>query len=199
MRVLKLLSAPVRSIANFPLFQLLIVIAIILWLQAADDTSLAGQLFSGLDRLVDLSVQLSSKLLTVKSFTRAWLTSGFMIAYVYLVCLLILVALRALITAAADIVGRWNVLWLRSAIARERGVRAYRAWLPLERIRPADVPQNIWEERFAWPASDKPPYPPLPQRIIQGIAVYLVVVVVVFVALEIFIPPVAAWLVLSFQ
>jgi len=38
--------------------------------------------------------------------------------------------------------GLTNFLWLRNTIARERGIAAYRAWLPLERIRPADCPQE---------------------------------------------------------
>ena len=31
---------------------------------------------------------------------------------------------------------------LRNAIARERGIAAYRAWLPFERIRPVNIPQG---------------------------------------------------------
>ena len=38
-----------------------------------------------------------------------------------------------------DLIGRNNLFWLRSAIARERGIAAYRAWLPFEQIRPATV------------------------------------------------------------
>jgi len=61
-----------------------------------------------------------------------------MIAYVYLACLLILSLLRVTIRVAVDLVGRTNAFWLRNAIARERGIEAYRAWVPFERIRPAN-------------------------------------------------------------
>jgi hypothetical protein len=86
---------------------------------------------------------------TVKSFTKSWLISGFMIAYVYLAGSLILFLARLLIIAAVDFAGRHNLLYLRSAIARERGIGAYRAWIPLERIRPADISQRAWEEAYA--------------------------------------------------
>ena len=57
----------------------------------------------------------------------------------------------------------WTVIG--NAIARERGIAADRAWVPLERIRPVSIPQEKWEETFAWPANNEPPYPPLTQRI----------------------------------
>jgi hypothetical protein len=57
---------------------------------------------------------------------------------------------------------------LRNAIARERGIAAYRAWLPFEIIRLVSIPQEKWEETFAWPANNEPPYPPLAQRILRG-------------------------------
>jgi hypothetical protein len=47
MSVIKLLSAPIRTVVRFPLFQLIIVIVVILWLQAADETSTFGQIFNG--------------------------------------------------------------------------------------------------------------------------------------------------------
>jgi len=43
--------------------QLVIVIGVILWLQAADDKSVLGQIFNGLDKLVDATVQLFSAVL----------------------------------------------------------------------------------------------------------------------------------------
>jgi hypothetical protein len=85
--MIKLLAAPIRSIVKFPLFQLAVVVAVILLLQAADDKSAFGQIFNGLDKLVDSTVRLFSAVFNVKSFTKSWLTSGFMIAYVYLACL----------------------------------------------------------------------------------------------------------------
>jgi hypothetical protein len=58
MGMIKLLSAPIRSIVRFPLFQLAIVVAVILFLQSADENSAFGQIFIGLDKLVDASVVL---------------------------------------------------------------------------------------------------------------------------------------------
>ena len=170
--MIKLILAPLRRIVRFPLLQLAIVIAVILWLQAADDRSIFGQIFNGLDKLVDATVQLFSAVFTVKSFTKSWLISGFMIAYVYLAGSLILYLVRLMIIAAVDFVGRSNLLYLRNAIARERGIGAYRAWVPLERIRPAHISQQEWEQTFAWPADNKPPYPPLGHRIMRGVLSY---------------------------
>src|SRR5271169_1499604 len=161
MGMIKLLVAPIRSIVRFPLFQLAVVVAIILFLQAADDNTVAGKIFDGLDKLGNASVQLFSRLFAVKSFTRSGLTAGLMIGYVYLVCLLILFLLRIVIRAGVDFLGWSNAFGLRNAIARERGIAAYRAWVPFERIRPANVPQEQWEAAFAWPPDNRPPYPPL--------------------------------------
>ena len=55
MGMIKLLSAPIRSIVRFPLFQLAVVVAVILFLQAADDTSARGHMFNGLDKLVEFT------------------------------------------------------------------------------------------------------------------------------------------------
>ena len=196
MGVIKLLAAPIRSIVRFPLFQLAVVVAVILLLQAADDKSAFGQIFNGLDKLVDYTVRSLSTVFNVKSFTKSWLTSGFWIAYVYFACLLILSLLRFTIRAAVDLVGRSNLFWLRNAIARERGIAAYHAWVPFERIRPANIPQEKWEEAFAWPANNKPPYPPLAQRMLRGVISYVAVVLVAAVLLQVFTPfPVLTWLV----
>jgi hypothetical protein len=100
--------------------QFAIVIGVILWLQAADDRSIFGQIFNGLDKLVDGTAKLCSAVFTIKSFTKSWLISGFMIAYVYLAGSLILFLVRLMIIAAVDFVGRSNLLYLRNAIARER-------------------------------------------------------------------------------
>jgi hypothetical protein len=171
------------------------VVAVILWLQAADDKSAFGQIFIGLDKLVDATVQLFAAVFNVKSFTKSWLTSGFWIGYVYLACLLILFLARIAIGAAVDLVGRNNAFWLRNAIARERGVAAYRAWVPFERIRPRDIPQEKWEEEFAWPANNKPPYPSLARRILLGVISNVIVVVIAAVLLQVFTPfPVLTWI-----
>jgi hypothetical protein len=196
MGVIKLLTAPIRSIVRFPLFQLAVVVAVILFLQAADDKSAFGQIFNGLDTLVDYTVRSLSSVFNVKSFTKSWLTSGFMIGYVYLACLLILSLLRVTIRVAVDLVGRSNAFWLRNAIARERGIEVYRAWVPFERIRPANIPQDKWEETFAWPANNKPPYLPLAQRMVRGVISYVVVFIVAAVLLQVLTPfPVLTWLV----
>jgi hypothetical protein len=195
MGTIKLLATPIRSIVRFPLFQLAIVVAVILFLQAADDKSARGQMFNGLDKLVESTVGLFSALFNVKSFTKSWLTTGFWIAYVYLACLLILSLLRVAISAVVDFVGWSNAFWLRNAIARERGIAAYRAWVPLERIRPVNIPQEKWEETFAWPADNEPPYPPLAQRILRGLIGYVVVILVAASLLQVFTPfPVLTWL-----
>ena len=195
MGVIKLLAAPIRNIVRFPLFQLAIVVAVILLLQAADDKSAFGQIFNGLDKLVDSTVTLFSTVFTVKSFTKSWLISGFMITYVYLACLLILSLVRLTIRAAVDFVGWSNAFGLRNAIARERGIAGYRAWVPFERIRPANIPQEKWEEAFAWPANNKPPYPPLAQRILRGVINYAVVLLIAAALLQVFTPfRILSWL-----
>jgi hypothetical protein len=120
---------------------------------------------------------------------------GLIIAYVYLICLIIAFILRAAFKCTVDVAGRNNFLWLRNPIARERGIAAYRAWVPLERIRPSHISQDIWETTFAWPADNKPPYPPLHQQVLRGIAIYLVLAVAVAVALQFLTPfPVLTWL-----
>jgi len=194
--MIKLISAPIRGLFRFPLVQFAIVIGIILWLQAADDKSIFGQIFSGLDKLVESTVEMISAIFTVKSFTRSWLTFGFMIAYVYLAGSLIRWLLRFLIGAAVDFAGRRNLLYLRSAIARERGILAYRAWEPFERIRPPEIPQRDWEETFAWPPNNEPPYPPLRHRVLRGILFYAAAILIAAFLLQFFTPfPVLTWIV----
>jgi hypothetical protein len=69
--MIKLLAAPVRSIVRFPLFQFAVVIAVILFLQAGEDYSVRGQIFNGLDELVESTVRLLSAIFNVKSFTKS--------------------------------------------------------------------------------------------------------------------------------
>jgi hypothetical protein len=193
--MIKLLAAPARSIVRFPLFQLAVVVAVILFLQAGNDNSARGQIFNGLDKLVESTVGLLSTTFNVKSFTKSWLTTGFWIAYVYLGCLLILALLRVIISKLVDFVGWSNLFGLRNAIARERGIAAYRAWVPFERIRPAGIPQEKWEEAFAWPANNEPPYPPLAQRILREVISYVGVVLIAAILLQALSPfPVLTWL-----
>ena len=195
MGTIKQITAPFRSLVWFPLFQLAIVVALILFLQAADQTSAFGRVFTGLDKLVGGTVDAFAAVFNVRSFTKSWLTSGFWIGYVYLACLLILLLARLAIGALVDFIGRHNAFWLRNAIARERGVAAYRAWVPFEKIRPPHIPQPQWEETFAWPANNKPPYPPLVQRLLIGAIINVTVVAAIAVALQVFTPfPVLTWL-----
>ena len=195
MGAIKFLAAPIRTIVRFPLFQFVVVVAVILLLQAADDNSVLGQIYYSLDKLVDYTMRSLSAVFNVKSFTKSWLTTGFWIAYVYLVCWLILLLMRLAIIAVMDLIARSNAFWLRNAIARERGIVAYSAWVPFERIRPANIPQGEWEERFAWPANNKPPYLPLVQRIVRGVIGYVIVIVGTSAALQVFTPfPVLTWL-----
>src|SRR6266581_2014319 len=194
MALIKLLVAPIRRIVNFPLFQLMAAIAVILLLQAADSRSVFGQIFSALDLLVDFTVRLCGSIFEVKSFTKSWLTTGFMIAYVYIAGLLIVFLVKAVIRAAVELVARSNAFGLRNAIARERGIAAYRAWLPLERIRPAHIAQEKWEERFAWPPDNKPPYPSLMHRVARGVVSYLAAILIIALLLQEFTPfPALTW------
>jgi hypothetical protein len=194
--MIKLLSAPIRKLFKFPLVQFAIVVFLILVMQAADEQTALGRVFDALDKIVDDSVRTTSAVFTVKSFTKSWLTFGFMIGYVYLACWLIFSLARTAVRLLVDFAGRKNVFWLRSTIARERGIDAYRAWLPLEKIRPAQVRQQEWEETYAWPRDNKPPYPPLPKRMLRTIAAYLGVFFILIVLLQVLTPlPAFRWLV----
>ena len=184
MAPIKLLLAPLRRVINFPLVQLALAVAAILWLQAASDASILGQIYNAIDRLVDFTVQRCAAIFEIKSFTKAWLTTGFWIAYVYLAGLLILYLLKIVITVAVELMARHNVFYLRDTIARERGIEAYRAWLPLERIRPAHIAQEQWEEAFAWPANNMPPYPSLARRIARVAAFYAAALLIIAVLLQ---------------
>jgi hypothetical protein len=76
-----------------------------------------------------------------------------------------------------------------------RGIAAYRAWLPLESIRPAHITQEKWEERFAWPPDGRPPYPALMHRVARAVATYLALLLIIAALLEAFTPfPVLTWL-----
>ena len=188
MALIKLLAAPIRRVISFPLFQLAVVLAIIMVLQAADDNSLFGRVSEGLDKLVDSTVRLCSEVFSVKSFTRSGLILFLSIAYVYFALLIALFALRVALRGLVDLVGWSNAFGLRNAIARERGIAAYRAWVPFERIRPAAIPQEQWEQTFAWPANNKPPYPPLPHRLLRTATSYSIVFLIASILLQLFTP-----------
>ena len=196
LRPIRLIAAPIRGIVRSRLFQLIAVLAIVLLLDHYSfDYAPLHQISAALKTLVDATVQFCSQLFRVGILTDPVLQVGLIIAYVYLVCLLIACILRAVIRRAVNLAGRHNFLWLRNPIARERGITAYRAWEPLEEIRPAHIPQSKWEETFAWPANDRPPYPPLTQQIAYGLLLYLIVIAAIAIALQIFTPfPVLTWL-----
>lgn len=196
MGAIRLLAAPIGRIANSRLFQLAFVVLIILLLDHyAYDYPVLQPIADGLKALVNATVQLCSEYFRIGILTDPVLQVGVMIAYVYMVCLLIFSLLRLIVRWLVDLAGWSNFLWLRNSIARERGIAAYRAWLPLERIRPADCPQALWEEEFAWPANNEPPYPPLAQRILRGAVTYIAVFGGAAVLLQYFTPfPVLTWL-----
>jgi hypothetical protein len=195
MSLIKTLVAPIRRVLRFPLFQLAVVVFVILFLQAADDQSIRGQVFNGLDKLVSATMSLIVSVFDVKSFTRSWLTSGFWIAYVYGVCLLIYYLARMAFGVLVDRAARSNA-WLRNSVARERGIEAYQAWEPLERIRPENVPQAKWEETYAWPPNNRPPYPPLAKRVLREVVSYVAVILILAALLQWFTPlPALSWLV----
>jgi hypothetical protein len=195
MGVIRLLVAPIRAIVRFPPFQIAVVVIIILLLEAASDNSAFGQIYRALDNLVGGSVRFVSAFFELRSFTSAGLVWAFGIAYVYIVLLLILLVARVVIEGMVDLIGWSNLFYLRSAIARERGITAYRAWVPFERIRPAHIPQEKWEATYAWPPNNRPPYPPLPARILRDALSYLLVIAAIAILLQIFTPfPVLTWL-----
>jgi hypothetical protein len=193
---IKLLAAPIRHIANSRLFQLAVVVLIILLLDHYSyDYPVLQPIADGLKTVVTATVQLCSEYFRVGILTDPVLQVGLMIAYVYVVCLLIFSLLRVIVRLLIDLAGWSNFLWLRSSIARERGIAAYRAWLPLERIRPANISQEQWEATFAWPPDNRPPYPPLGSRLLHGLMIYLFVIVVAAVLLQLFTPfPVITWI-----
>src|ERR1700680_2522416 len=132
MALIKLLVAPIRRVVNFPLFQLMAAIAVILLLQAADSRSIFGEIYSALDLLVDFTVRLCASIFQVNSFTKSRPTTGFMTAYVSIAGLLIVFLVKVVIPAAVERMARSNAFGFTNAIARERGIAAYRALLPVE-------------------------------------------------------------------
>lgn len=181
----RVIAAPLRRLANSRLFQLAVVLAIILALDHYSyDYGVLRRGADALNSLVAASVALCSDFFRVGILTDPVLQVGLLIAYVYVICLLTFLLLRLLLGALIDRIGRSNFLWLRHTIARERGIAAYRAWLPLERIRPPGYPQDKWEAEFAWPPDNKPPYPPLPQRALRAAAGYLALLAAVAILLQ---------------
>ncbi len=197
MGLIRLIAAPIRRLASSRLVQLAVVVAIILLLENfSDSRPILSQVADVLDKAVEGTVQLvSDHLVRLRTFSKSLLTDSVMIVYVYIICLAIFTVLRLAVRLILDLAGLTNFLWLRDTIARERGIAAYKAWLPLERIRPADCPQEVWEERFAWPKDNKPPYPPLHWRILRAVVAYVIVIVLIAVLIQLFTPfPVLTWI-----
>jgi hypothetical protein len=196
MGIIRLIAAPIRSILRSRLFQLAAVLAIILLLDYYSfDYAPLREISGGLKTLVDATVRFFAEHFRVGILTDPVLQVGLIVFYVYLVCLVIAFIARVAIRWLVDLIGWSNFLWLRNTIARERGIAAYRAWQPLERIRPVHIPQDKWEEAFAWPANNMPPYPPLTQRILRVVLIYAAVLVAAAILLQIFTPfPVLTWL-----
>src|SRR5580704_15345991 len=193
---IRLLAAPIRHIANSRLFQLAVVVLIILLLDHYSyDYPVLQPVADGLKTAVTATVQFCSEFFRVGILTDPVLQVGLMIVYVYVICLLIFSLLRVIVRRLIDLTGWSNFLWLRSSIARERGIAAYRAWVPLERIRPATISQEQWETTFAWPPDNQPPYPPLGWRLLHGLVSYILVIAGVVVLLQFLSPfPVLTWL-----
>lgn len=197
MGLIRLIAAPIRRLASSRLVQFAVVVALILLLENfSDSRPLLSEIADALDKAVEGTVQLvSDHLVRLRTFSKSLLTDSVMIVYVYIACLLIFAVLRYVVRRLIDIAGLTNFLWLRNTIARERGIAAYRAWLPLERIRPTDCPQDVWEEQFAWPKDNKPPYPPLRWRILREVLAYVILIVLIAVLIQLFTPfPVLSWI-----
>jgi hypothetical protein len=196
MDAIRLIIAPIRRVANSRVFQLALVIVIILLLDHYSYDYIVFRLIAtDLKDLVTATVQLCSEYFRVGILTDPVLQVGLVIAYVYIIYLFVSFLLRLGTAFVIDLIGSSNFLWLRSAIARERGIAAYRAWLPLERIRPRDIPQDKWEQAFAWPPGNVPPYPPLLRRIARAVVTYALAFGGAAVLIQLFTPfPALTWI-----
>jgi hypothetical protein len=170
--MIRIVLAPIRRLLNSPLLHFVIVVVLIVVLEAAPDDTPLGMLSDGLDKLVDSTAEVVFAAFTLKTVAKSLILTAIAMAYVYVCLLAVLYVLRAAIRGLVNLAGRTNFLWLRAVIARERGVAAYRAWLPLERIRPDHISQEEWEATYAWPPGNRPPYPPLAIRISRTIGLY---------------------------
>jgi hypothetical protein len=193
---IRLIVAPIRRIAASRLFQFAVVVTIIVLLDRYSfDYPELRPVTDGLHALVTATVQFCSNIFRVGILTDPVLQAGLTIAYVYVICLFMFFVLRHVVRKIIDFIGWSNFLWLRSTIAHERGITAYEAWLPLERIRPDDCPQEQWEQEYAWPADNKPPYPPWPKRMLSAAFSYVIVLGGAAVLLQYFTPfPVLSWI-----
>jgi hypothetical protein len=170
--MIRIVLAPILRLLSSPLLHFVIVVFLILVLEAAPNDTVLGRLSDGLDKLVDSTAQIVSSAFTLKTVTKSLILTAIAMAYVYVCLAAGLYVLRAVMRGLVNLVGRTNFLWLRTMIARERGIAAYRAWLPLERIRPDHISQQEWEATYAWPPGNQPPYPSLAIRISRTIGLY---------------------------
>jgi hypothetical protein len=131
MGLFKLLASAIRRIVRFPLFQFAAVVAIVLFLQAADEQSLFGWIFDELDRAVAATVSLCSNLFSVKSFTRSGLTLFLTVAYVYVAIAIALFVLRAVLRGVIDLMGWSTPLVLETPLPGKGGLRLIGLGCPL--------------------------------------------------------------------
>lgn len=108
MGAIRLIAAPIRRVASSHLFQFAVVVAIILLLDHYSyDYAVLRPVADSLKNLVTATVQLCSDYFRVGILTDPVLQVALMIAYVYVVCLLIFFALRHAIRKTIDLVG-WS-------------------------------------------------------------------------------------------
>jgi hypothetical protein len=169
---MRIVLAPILRLLNSPLLHFVVVVVLIVVLEAAPNDTALGTLSDGLDKLVEETAEVVFAAFTLKTVAKSLILTAIAMAYVYVGLIAVLYVLRAAMRGLVNLAGRTNFLWLRSTIARERGITAYRAWLPLERIRPDHIPQDEWEATYAWPPGNRPPYPPLAIRISRTIGLY---------------------------
>jgi len=170
--VIRIVLAPILRLLSSPLLHFVVVVFLIVALEAAPSDTPLGKLSDGLDKLVDATAQVVFAAFTLKTVAKSLILTATAIAYVYACLIAVFYVLRAASRGLVNLAGRTNFLWLRTTIARERGIAAYRAWLPLESIRPNHISQQEWESTYAWPPGNRPPYPPLAIRISRTIGLY---------------------------
>jgi hypothetical protein len=184
--VIRIVLAPILRLLSSPLLHFVVVVFLIVALEAAPNDTALGKLSDGLDKLVDSTTQVVSAAFAFKTITKSLILTAIAMAYVYICLAAVLYALRAAMRGLVNLAGRTNFLGLRTMIARERGIAAYRAWLPLERIRPDHISQQEWEATYAWPPGNQPPYPPLAIRISRTIILYALLFVGLVLAIYVY-------------
>ena len=114
MGIIRLIVAPIRSIVRSWLFQFAAVLAIILLLDYYSfDYAPLREISGGVKTLVDATVRFFSEHFRIGILTDPVLQVGLIIAYVYVVCLVIAFFVRIAIGWVVDFVGWSNFLWLQ--------------------------------------------------------------------------------------